>query len=138
MLLGLALVRLRGGARPLDDLIRLRAGLVQALAVFGEQLLGLGAGALGRVDRLFDRQLAPFQRLAVAQTPSLAAAATAATPLTGAQQGQPPQPANPGVEDTRGALNRQLPAAAGLLLALSLLNGTGAVPPPAPKQPEIN
>jgi len=83
-----------------------------------------------------------FQRLAVAQTPALAAAATAATPLTGAQQGQPPQPANPGVEDTRGALNRQLPAAAGLLLALSLLNGTGAVPPPAPapapKQPEIN
>jgi|SRR5579863_5960925 len=45
-----------------------------------------------------------------------------------AQQGQPPQPADYGVEEKRGNLNRQLPAAAGLLLALGLLSGAGVAP----------
>ncbi len=67
VLLGLVLVRLGGLARALHDLVGLRARLLQALAVFGEQLLGLRARALGRVDRLFDRLLAPFQRLADAR-----------------------------------------------------------------------
>ncbi len=51
---GLVLVRLGRLARALDDLLRLGPGLLQALAVFGEQLVGLGARALGRVDRLVD------------------------------------------------------------------------------------
>ncbi len=53
-------------------------------------------------------------------------------------QGQPPQPGSRVVEDPRATLNRQFPGAAGLLLALALLNGTGAVPPAATKQPQIN
>ena len=47
VLLGLVLVRLGRLARPLDDLIGLRARLLQALAVFGQQLVGLLARALG-------------------------------------------------------------------------------------------
>jgi len=62
---------------------------------------------------------------------------TDATHPPGAQQGQPLQPGNRGVEDKRGTLNRQLPAAAGLLLALGLLSGAGATPP-AISQREIN
>jgi hyperosmotically inducible periplasmic protein len=46
-----------------------------------------------------------------------------------ALQGQPPQPRAPGVEEKRGTLNGQLPAAAGLLLALGLLSGAGVAPP---------
>ena len=63
--------------------------------------------------------------------------ATNTTHSPTAQQGQAPQPGNRSIQDQTGALNRQLPGAAGLLLALSLLSGTGAVPP-ATKQPEIH
>jgi hypothetical protein len=62
---------------------------------------------------------------------------TDATHPPGTQQGQPPQPGDRGVEDRRGTLNRQLPAAAGLLLALGLLSGAGAAPP-ANSQTEID
>ena len=41
---------------------RLPARLLEALAVFGQQLIGLRAGALGGVDRVLDRLLAPVQR----------------------------------------------------------------------------
>ncbi|MGB6603265.1 MAG: BON domain-containing protein [Steroidobacteraceae bacterium] len=44
-----------------------------------------------------------------------------------AQQGQPP-PGDRGVEERRGNVNRQLSAAAGLLLALGLLSGAGVAP----------
>jgi hypothetical protein len=54
--------------------------------------------------------------------------ATDATHPPGAQQGQPPQPGNGGVADKRETLNRQLPEAAGLLLALALLSGAGVAP----------
>jgi hypothetical protein len=64
--------------------------------------------------------------------------ATEATPPPGAQQeGQPLQPGNPGAEDKRGDLNRQLRAAEGLLLALGLLSG-GVAAPSANSQREIN
>jgi hypothetical protein len=45
-----------------------------------------------------------------------------------ALQGQPPQPGDRGVEEKRGTLNRQLPAVAGLLLAIGLLSGAGVAP----------
>jgi hypothetical protein len=48
-----------------------------------------------------------------------------ATHRPGAQPGQPPQPANRGVEDKRGTSDRQLPQAVGLLFALALLSGAG-------------
>ena len=63
-LLGLALVHVGGLARAGDDLVGLLASLLQALAVFAEQLVGFLAGALGRVDRVFDRFLAAVQRRA--------------------------------------------------------------------------
>jgi hypothetical protein len=53
--------------------------------------------------------------------------ATDAMHLTGAQQGQPPQPGD-----------RQLPEAVGLLLSLALLSGASAAPPPAISQREID
>ena len=61
-LLRLVLVRVGGLACALHDLFGLRACLLQPLAVFVQQLVGLRAGALGRVDRLFDAALAPFER----------------------------------------------------------------------------
>src|SRR6185295_20316044 len=59
----LALVDLAGLARAGDDLIGLRPRLAQALAVLLEELLGVRARALGRVDRVLDRPLALVQRL---------------------------------------------------------------------------
>ena len=41
-------------ARALDDLLGLGPGLLEALAVFAQQFVGLLAGALGGVDRLRD------------------------------------------------------------------------------------
>ena len=55
LLFGLVLVRVRRLAGALHDLFGLRARFLQTLAVFGEDLVGLLARALGRVDRLFDR-----------------------------------------------------------------------------------
>ena len=69
--------------------------------------------------------------------PPPGAPATDATHPPGAQQEPPPQPGDPGVEDKRETLNRQLPGAAGLLLALALLSGAG-VTHPAISQPGIN
>jgi len=45
-----------------------------------------------------------------------------------ALQPPPPPPGDRGIEEKRGTLNRQLPAAVGLLLALGLLSGAGAAP----------
>ncbi len=56
-----------GLASALDDLVRLRAGLLQPLAVLGEDLIGFRAGALGRVDRVFDRLLTATERFADAR-----------------------------------------------------------------------
>src|ERR1019366_1392839 len=64
---GLVLVRLGRLTRALDDLVRLSPGLLEALAVFGEDLLGLYACALRRVDRVFDRPLAAAERFADAR-----------------------------------------------------------------------
>ena len=61
--LGVALVDLGRLARAIDDLLGLLAGLGQALAVLGQQLVGLLARALGGVDRVLDRPLAPVQGL---------------------------------------------------------------------------
>ena len=46
-----------------DDLVGLRAGVLEPLAVLLEQLLGLLLGPLGGVDRLLDRALALVERL---------------------------------------------------------------------------
>src|SRR6185312_17547025 len=62
VLAALALVSLGGGARVLDDLVGLRARFRQALAVFGEDPVGLFARVLRGVDRFFDRFLAAVQR----------------------------------------------------------------------------
>ena len=58
----LALVDLGGLARADDDVVRLRARLAEALAVLLEELPGLRARALGRLDGLLDGPLALLQR----------------------------------------------------------------------------
>ena len=58
----LALVDLGGLAGADDDVVRLRARLAEALAVLLEELPGLRARALGRLDRLLDGPLALVQR----------------------------------------------------------------------------
>jgi hypothetical protein len=60
----LALVDLGRLARAGDDLLGLHAGLLEALAVLGQQLLGLRLGALRRIDRVLDGLLALVERVA--------------------------------------------------------------------------
>src|SRR6185437_7056801 len=50
-------------ARAADDVVRLLAGLAQARAVLLEQLVGLHARALRRLDRVLDRLAAPVEEL---------------------------------------------------------------------------
>src|SRR5215217_5741759 len=59
----LALVDLAGLARAGDDLVGLRPGLAETLAVLLQDLPRLRARALGDVDRLLDRALALVERL---------------------------------------------------------------------------
>src|SRR6202043_1491791 len=54
--------RVRGLPRALHDFIRLRARLLQALTVFGQQLLGFAARAVGGVERLRDALATLVQR----------------------------------------------------------------------------
>jgi hypothetical protein len=67
---------------------------------------------------------AVVRRRAKSQPPPAGSASDPTRPR-GAQPGQPPRSANQGGEDKKGAPNRQLPDAAGLLLALALLSGAG-------------
>ena len=62
--LALGLVRLGRVARALHDLLGLRARLLQPLAVFGEDLIRLLAGVLGRVDVALDLLHARVESLA--------------------------------------------------------------------------
>jgi hypothetical protein len=70
------------------------------------------------------RESAVARRRAESQPPPGGSAPDTTHP-PGVQPGQPPQPANRGVEDKKATANRRLPQAVGLLLALALLGGTG-------------
>ena len=91
-LLGLVLVRLGRLAGALHDLFGLRARLLQALAVFGEQLVGLLARALGRVDRFFDRLLAPCRAPRRCAGTRSCASSSIVTPNTSSVQTIRPMP----------------------------------------------
>jgi hypothetical protein len=77
-----------------------------------------------RGNAVMARESAVARRRAESQPPPGGSAPDTTHP-PGAQPGQPPQPANRGVEDKKATANRRLPQAVGLLLALALLGGTG-------------